>query len=190
MVSKNVLYGKGFTRLVLIIWIICAVAVFVLINNMDFIVHQKLYNYGLQLSPDWIVPYWTYTWMTYLFLGLPIVLSGIALISSYVKVEKVLQKNCNVAERSKSPPTVAKVESRRFNRETSTTAKKDSGVWISCPHCNKVFGKALVMLDFHDGKNQLVSVCPYCNHILGSASNVKTSNEDFYVPSSHEKITR
>lgn len=190
MVSIKVLTGKGFTRFVLVSWIICGVAVFVLVNSMDFIVHQRLYDYGLQLSPDWVVPYWTYTWLTYLFLGLPIVLSGIALISSFAKVEKVPQKTCNVPERSKSPPMVVKVESRQINRETApTTAKKVSSGGISCPHCNKVFGKALVMLDFHNGKNQLVSVCPYCNHVLGTASNAK-SMEDFYVGSPNEKITR
>jgi hypothetical protein len=39
----------------------------------------------------------------------------------------------------------------------------------------------LVMLDFHDGKNQLVSVCPYCNHVLGNTNEEKSRTADFHV---------
>lgn len=61
---------------------------------------------------------------------------------------------------------------------------------ISCPNCKKIFGRALVMLDFRSGKNRLVRVCPYCNYILGYTSEEKNANEDFYVGLENEEVSR
>ena len=178
---KRILNGHWFTRLVLLSWIICAVSIYVLFKNMELIVHGQLYYYGLRLSPDWADPYRIYTWLVYLCLGLPMALSGIALVSSFLKVEKVPEKNGLVSQRPRFPQAVSKVETQRVVREAPERVENGSNGGISCPHCQKVFGRALVMLDFHDGKHQLVSVCPYCNHVLGSTSNVKSTNESFRI---------
>jgi uncharacterized Zn-finger protein len=61
---------------------------------------------------------------------------------------------------------------------------------ISCPNCKRVFGKALVMLDFRGGKNRMVSVCPYCNAVLGYTGEERVSNESFHVATPDEKIIR
>ena len=184
---KRMLSGNWFTRLVLVSWIICAVSVFVVFKNMELIVHGQLYYYGLRLSPDWADPYRIYTWLIYLCLGLPMALSGLALASSFLKVEKVPEKKNIVPQRLKPPQGVAEVESQQIVREVPKRVENGNVGGISCSHCKKVFSKALVMLDFHGGKTQLVSVCPYCNHILGNASDEKGTNENFHVATPDER---
>ena len=143
---------------------------------MELIVHGQLYYYGLHLSPDWADPYRIYTWLIYLCLGLPMALSGLALVSSFLKVEKAPEQKYIIPPRLSPQQTIAKVEPQQIIREEPKRVENSTNGGISCPHCKKVFGKALVMLDFHGGENQLVSVCPYCNHVLGKNSQVKYTN--------------
>ena len=89
---KSMLTGKWFARLVMISWIICAVAILVIFKNMELIVHGQLYYYGLIFSPDWADAYRVLTWLIFLCLGLPMALSGIALASSFLKVARVPQR--------------------------------------------------------------------------------------------------
>jgi hypothetical protein len=191
MSLKDMLGGNWFTRLVLISWIMSAISVFVMFKNMELIVHGQLYYYGLRFSPDWADPYRIYTWAIYLSLGLPMALSSIALVSSFFKVEKVPEKNSVAPQRLKPPQAVAKAEPQRIVREEPKRVENGNGDSnngkISCPRCQKTFSKALVMLDFRGGKNQLVSVCPYCNHVLGIASDGKGTEEDFHVAMPDQK---
>jgi uncharacterized protein with PIN domain len=191
---KGILSGSWFTRLVMISWIICAIAIFVLFKNMELIVHGQLYYYGLVLSPDWADPYRIYTWLIYICLGLPTALSGIALISSFLKVEKVPEKRNIVPQRTRPPQGNVKLEPRPPVREAPRRVEScNSGVngdGITCPQCKKVFGRALVMLDFRSGKNRMVSVCPYCNHVLGYTSEERSTNEKIYVARPDEKLAR
>jgi uncharacterized Zn-finger protein len=189
---KRMLSGKWFTRLVLISWIICAVSILVVFKNMELIVHGQLYYYGLVFSPDWADAYRIFTWAIFLFLGLPMALSGVALVSSFLKVEKVPKRENIVPQRVGPPRGVTKVESRQIVKEVPRRVENSIGVGnnggISCPHCKKVFGKALVMLDFRGGKNRMVSVCPYCNNVLGYTSEEKATNESFHVATPDKKV--
>ena len=188
---KRILSDGWFTRVVMVCWIICAVSIFFLFKNMELIVHGQLYSYGLRFSPDWADPYRIYTWLIYLFLGLPVVLSGIILVSSFFKVEKVPDKQSLVPQKTRPSKMNVKLESRSVvvdvpkRVENVNGSLNDDG--ISCPHCKKVFGRALVMLDFRSGNNRLVSVCPYCNHLLGYTNEENCSNEEVYVPGPDEK---
>ena len=90
---KRVLTGHWFRRVVSVVWIVSAVSIFVLLKDIEQIVHGQLYYYGLRLSPDWADPYRVYTWLIYLCLGLPMALSGFTLVSSFMKeTEKVPEK--------------------------------------------------------------------------------------------------
>jgi DNA-directed RNA polymerase subunit RPC12/RpoP len=184
---KRILAGNWFTRVVLISWIVCAISIFIAFKNMELIVHGQLYSYGLIFSEEWAGSYRFFTWMIFLSLGVPTALSGAALVSSFFKVEQVSEKKVAVPQNLKPMPVGAKVERQLIVKETAKSIENGDG--ISCPNCKKVFGKALVMLDFHGGKNQLVSVCPYCNHILGNTSEAKCANEDFHV-APYKKIER
>ena len=191
---RRMLSGKWFTRLVLISWIICAVSILVVFKNMELIVHGQLYYYGLVFSPDWADAYRIFTWLLFLCLGLPMALSGVALVSSFLKIEEIPKKESIVPQRIGPPRGVVKVESPQIVKEVprrvenGNSSVNNSG--ISCPNCKKVFGRALVMLDFHGGKNRMVSVCPYCNTVLGYTGEEKAANESFHVATPDEKIIR
>jgi phage FluMu protein Com len=117
-----------------------------------------------------------------------------ALVSSFLKAEKVPEKRSVVPRRLLPPQEVAKVGSKQIVREVPKKAENGNGgvndSGISCAHCNKVFSRALIMLDFRDGKNRLVSVCPYCNHVLRNTSDVESTKEIFHVEALGEKIMR
>jgi len=170
---------------------VCAVCIFVLFKDMEMIVHGQLYYYGLRLSPDWADPYRICTWLIYLCLGLPTVLGGLALVSSFLKVEKVPRKKETVPQRPSAPRGGVKVEPRQMVKEVPRRVENDNDsinvVGIACPHCKKVFGRALVMLDFRGGKNRMVSVCPYCNHVLGYTDEETGVERSFFVAMPDEK---
>ena len=216
------LSGRWFTRLVLVSWIICAISVLVLFKNMELIVHGQLYYHGLVFSTEWADPYRIFTWFIYLCLGVPTVLAGIAVVSSFFAVEDH-EKGVNIQRKGvpsrgaikvkssskikESPKQVETFEESSLETEVEREGPKRiesvktvpkrieaenefnvSG--ISCPNCKKIFGRALVMLDFRSGKNRLVRVCPYCNYILGYTSQEKNANEDFYVGLKNEEVSR
>jgi uncharacterized Zn-finger protein len=168
---KHVLNNSWFTRLVLLSSIVSGVVIFVIFKNMEYIVHGQLYYYGLVFSPDWADPYRIYTWLIYVSLGLPMVLSGIALASSFLNAEKVTSERNAATQKPILQPIVAEGQSQQI--ELGRTEVNNSNVEIVCPQCGKAFGKALVMLDFHEGKNRLVSICPYCSHALGQTNDAK-----------------
>lgn len=205
---RAMLTGKWFTRVVLVSWMVCAVAIYFVFKNMEYIVHGQLYNFGLVLSPEWADGYRVLTWMIFVCLGLPTALSGIALVSSFIKVEE--PKNM-VPQMAKPPLGVAKVghtmpqkvhpvqparptqQTRQVQapvKETVSRFENGNCVGISCPECKKVFSRALVMLDFRSGTNRMVSVCPYCNHVLGYTTEEKDKNDGFYVATPDEKVTQ
>jgi hypothetical protein len=185
---RRVISGSWFIRLVMISWIICAVAIYVLFKNMELIVHGQLYYYGLISSPEWANPYRLYTWLIYISLGVPTALSAIALVSTFLKVKKVPQKQNVVPQSTRPLEGNVKMEPRSAMREVPQRVKNGDSNGISCPQCKKVFGRALVMLDFRSGKNRMVSVCPYCNHVLGYTSEEKDTNKKIYVVKPEEKI--
>jgi hypothetical protein len=178
---KGIICGNWFTRIVLLSWIISAVAIFILFKNMEVIVHGQLYYYNLQFSPDWADPYRFYTWLIYISLGLPIALSGIALASSFLEAKKVPEKKTLVPQRARPSQVNVKMEPQPAVKVISGKVENGNGKGICCPQCKKIFGRSLVMLDFRNGKNRMVSVCPYCNHILGYTTEEKTTNEKIYV---------
>jgi uncharacterized Zn-finger protein len=178
---KRVLTGRWFSRAVLVVWIISAVSIFVLLKDIELIVHGQLYYYGLRLSPDWADPYRIYTWLIYLCLGLPLALSGFTLVLSFIKeTEKVPEKKTAVEQKVKPQPEA---------REDQKARETNNSMVISCPNCQKVFSRPLVMLDFAGGKTKLVNVCPYCNHLLSNTENEKGANSNFYVTNVDKKLT-
>ena len=195
---KSMLAGKWFTRLVMISWIICAVAILVIFKNMELIVHGQLYYYGLIFNADWADGYRVLTWLIFLCLGLPMALSGIALASSFLKVEKIPQRENRVPQKAGPPRGIVKAEpqkprptqARAPAREAPRRVDNGNCVGILCPECKKVFGRALVMLDFRSGSNRMVSVCPYCNTVLGYTSEEKGKDQIFSVSSPDKKIVQ
>jgi hypothetical protein len=170
---RQALSGRWFIRIALISWLISAVSIFVLLKDIELIVHGQLYSYGLIFNSAWADPYRFYTWMIFLCLGVPMALSGVALIFSFSKENKVPEKKIIVTQKVAAPqpvPRVAAQTQQQPVRKVPPMVENGTGGGISCPHCHKVFSRALVMLDFRGGKHKLVSVCPYCNYVLGNTS--------------------
>ena len=201
----SMLTGKWFTRLVLVSCIVCSISVYVVFKNMEFIVHGQLYDFGLIFSPEWADGYRVFTWLVFACVGVPLALSSLALASSFLNVEKIPEREHIVPQRAGPPRGVTKVgyigsqQSRPVQqarqaqepvRGTISKADTVDGVGISCPECKKVFGRALVMLDFRSGSNRMVSVCPYCNYVLGYTSEEKAKDDGLHVGSPDRKIVR
>ena len=205
MSLKDLLTSKWFTRLVLIGWIACASLILIVFKNMEFIVHGQLYDYGLIFDAAWADGYRVLTWMVFVCVGVPMALSGVALASSFLSVKesvRVQERRALVAQRAGPPRGVTKVgsaqaRSKQPARKVEEPAKEpvvraDIGncVGISCPECKKVFGRALVMLDFRSGSNRMISVCPYCNAVLGSTGEKERNDDGLYVDGADRKVTQ
>lgn len=201
MSLKSMLTGKWFTRIVLVSWIICAAAILVVFKNMELIVHGQLYDFGLVFSPEWADAYSVFSWMIFICAGVPMALGGIALASSFLNVEEIPEARI-VPQKAGPPRGVTKTGPQKPRptqqprqvqqpvREPVTRADIGNCVGMSCPECKKVFGRALVMLDFRSGSNRMVSVCPYCNHVLGYTKDEKSKDNGYYVASPDKKVMR
>lgn len=185
---KQVLGGRWFTRVALIIWLASAVSMFVLLKDIELIVHGQLYNYGLVFNTAWADPYRFYTWMIYICIWLPAAFSGVALIFSFSKENKIPEKKVMVEQKVAVPQAAPRVASQTQQqqpvRRVPPMVENGNGGGIACPHCHKVFSRALVMLDFRGGKHKLVSVCPYCNYVLGNTSEERRADDNVHVASS------
>jgi uncharacterized Zn-finger protein len=180
-------------RVVLVTWMISALLIIFLLNNIDSIVHGDLYNYGLQMNTEWANPYWTYLRLNYVLLGVPMVLSLCAIAISFIrKNERVVE---SVAKPQPKPQRVVCKEQKPKEISSSSSdngnavLREDGTMLISCPNCKKVFSRPLVMLNFEGGKTKLVNVCPYCNHVLGNAENEQTSKSEFQIADEDKKLT-
>ena len=181
-----------FTYVILGAWVISGIVITFSELQIDSIVHVQLYNHGLQFSADWANPYWAAAKTVYASIALPIVMTVIVFALKLVESRK--NPTGFLARRRKTPvtkrdavPAQAKLQigtvveesellSVSFPQEADQpkeakekpNIQAGNGLLISCPTCNKVFNRPLVMLDFSGGKTQLVNLCPYCNYNLGS----------------------
>jgi DNA-directed RNA polymerase subunit RPC12/RpoP len=159
-------------RTVLVVWVINAVIMLFLLNSIDVIVNTQLYDFGLQLSADWLLPYWTYIRLSYALLGLSIILSLLALAVGYFRKNALTAVNPIAKNLAKDPTKPHIIAGRQLQRkeENQTSVKSEYNTENFCSSCGKNFSRPLVLLDFEDKKNQLVNVCPYCNHKLDNKS--------------------
>jgi hypothetical protein len=201
MSLKSFLTSKWFTRLVFVSWIVCAILIIIVFKNMEFIVHGQLYDYGLVFSPAWADGYRVLTWMVFVCAGVPLALSGVALATSFLNVEESVpaqERKASVHLRAGPPRGITKVASpqarstqqARQVKEPVVRADIGNCVGISCPECKKVFGRALVMLDFRSGSNRMISVCPYCNAVLGYTGAKQSNDDSVYVDGSDKRVVQ
>ena len=171
--------------------------------SLDNIIHGSLYNYGLQFSYDWAVPYWNALRMIQLLIGTTAALSVCSFLVVYKVQVQVKPKKPRVIETmvrteptvKAEPKTEQKVEPK-FERkivlqpslvretkpeptqpETSST-EESLGALFRCNHCNRVFAQPLRMLDFHANQPRIISICPFCNEVIQPAlHNSESDNE-------------
>lgn len=174
-----------FNRIFLAIWVVSAVLVIFLLTRFDMLVHGQLYNFGLQFDHAWADPYYFYTQLIYVGLGVPMTLSVFFIALSFTrKIDKAPEPAPKQELKPQPQPRPVICEERKAK------IKEDSNsMVISCPSCKKVFSRPLVMLNFEGGKTRLVNVCPYCNHVLGNAENEQTPKSDFQIVDADKKLT-
>jgi len=125
---------------------------------LDTIVHGTLYNYKLEFSYSWAVPYWNILRMIQAFLGLTTaftLMSMFYVYRRYIHAKPKTQITAAVSEKSIVAPSPV-VEPQPLSV---------SGMF-KCPHCGKVFAQPLRMLDFHSDRPRIVNICPFCNEVI------------------------
>jgi hypothetical protein len=141
--------------------------------QVDVIVHNTLYNYGLQFDYEWAIPYWTYERLSLAVLGCAGALNAFSLF--YVLLSRRISRG---ELKPDSPAQEAAAAGEERSLKEKPTELKDDGVEIVaipmvCNKCGKVFSQPLCMFDFKSGKPRLVNVCPYCNAVLAVTGNSK-----------------
>ena len=158
--TLDALENTHFFRLILVFWFASSFFTVFLLGRIDWIVHDQLYDYGLQFSPAWANPYWFSLRLIYVCMAIPSFLSAITLGIDFWK---------KLSNRKTSPAAKP--------RKVKLQPLRDNSMIISCPSCEKAFSKPLVMLDFTTGRPKLVNVCPYCNAKLGEKTREETEIE-------------
>jgi len=171
---KGVFGTKWFAVFVNVIWLVCAALVLFVLMKVDAIVNGELYNYGLQYNVGWWINYSLFFNIILIFIGIPMVLSAVTLVFSLWAREEVVVKRVT----PKPKKVVKKV----------AVSEDKNHMLISCPHCHKLFGKPLIMLDFTSGKSKLVSVCPYCNKKLTDTENGRSGVSTGILGSEEEVV--
>lgn len=161
----------NFVRLTLVLWFISSFLIIFLLGQLDWIVHNELYNFGLQFNQVWAQPYWIILRMIQVWLIAPSILCATAL-------------GLDLWKKTNGNKHVSKGKSSRGKVQPL----KENSMLISCPSCKKTFSKPLVMLDFTSKNAKLVNVCPYCNAKLGDANEEDEKDLETGVLSPDEKV--
>jgi uncharacterized Zn-finger protein len=173
MTLKNMSGNSWLGRVIHVAWLVSSVIVMFLLAHIDNIVHDQLYDFGLQFSFAWANSYWIAFRLIYVCMAVPSILSVIKLGLDFWKISKSketppVKKHASI--RKHVPKPVSKPALKAENSKRNSTL-------ISCPSCEKTFSKPMTMLDFSTGKAKLVNACPYCNKILGDANRSEDEKE-------------
>lgn len=155
-----------------------------LLYQVDTLIHNTLYDYGLQFDPEWAVPYWTFERLA---IGLMGGIGGLNILSAiYLTLSKRTTPLIRATPARQRLETVQPQEEAQRRAQEQLVLKKralerevdEDGVEIAalplvCNKCGKVFTQPLCMFDFKSGKPRLVNVCPYCNAVLAVSGNSK-----------------
>jgi len=177
---NRVFNDSWFVKLTLIMWLVSSVFIVVLLSQIDEIVHRRLYDFGLNFSYDWAVPYWAGLRLIYICLALPAFLTIAILVLGF----------WNYLRGSKVPEVKRQVEKETKRAKTPKVSEGAArgSVLIACSKCGKRFSKPILMLDFRESGGKLVNVCPFCGAKLGENNNVIKDGVE--VRFGEEKVVR
>ena len=185
MSSNRLLNSRRFHLVLIAVLLVCigsAAFGIYLLDRIDTLIHNQLYNFGLQFDHAWADTYYFYKQLMYTALAVPIALSVLSIAAGFKRQTSKIRQPATKPESRLAQPRTQPVACEE--RKT----KANNNMVISCPNCKKTFGRPLVMLNFEAGKNRLVNVCPYCSHVLGSAENEKTSTSGFQIADIDKKL--
>lgn len=167
--------------LVSILALISAVSVAYLLTLIDSIVHNQLYQFGLNFSYDWADPYWMVLKASLALLGLTAAAASMNI--TYFFWKKVTK------------PQVRKTKVR--GQEVSGVAEEEAKAEVTpqdaampslfrCTSCGRSITHPLRMLDFNSQRPKMINICPFCNATVVPAS--YTYSEE--VTSAEEEIRK
>ena len=126
------------------------------LTYLDWIVHHKLYSYGLQFSYDWANPYWSTLRLIFILLGL-VSTSIVGMIYIYGR-EKIKTEMREKFIKEKLPNLKAVEEAKRPSIYHPPL--------FTCNSCQRVFRQPLKMLDLRSAEIKTVELCPFCNEVI------------------------
>jgi len=170
MTLKNMSGNSWLGRVILVAWLVSSVIVMFLLGHIDNVVHDQLYDFGLQFSFAWANSYWIAFRLIYVCMAVPSILSAIKLGIDFSKSKEIPPVKKHASIKKHIPEPVSKPALKAAN-------SKRNSVLISCPSCEKTFSKPMTMLDFSTGKAKLVNACPYCNKILSDVNRSEDKKE-------------
>ena len=153
--TKTKSKGDWFSNTVIILWLVCGILISLSLNRIDSIVHVRLYDYGLQFSQAWAVPYWTLVRFIYLFIAIPAAISIFTLGLAFWTA--VSHRNTRFQAKVQSPSNAKLPRLLGSEKEAGMSSR------ARCPKCGKEFSRALVMMDYSAKPAQVIAICPYCN---------------------------
>ena len=186
-----------FAQFVRVLYVMSGALSLALFLQIDRIVHQDLYNYGLRFSYDWANTYWTVFRSALAFICIPTALSAVQLTADLMAWLKAKRRNINAEVRQSV--TIEKAKNRKvngarksrnsWNRKRRQEMKgSENRMLMECSKCGKTFTKPLVMLDFTGEKGKLINLCPYCDSRL--EDNKEDDVVDYYVIRNEEKLVK
>lgn len=186
MSSDRLFNSQRFNRVViaaLLVWIGSAAFGIYLLERFDMLIHNQLYNFGLQFDHAWADLYYFYRELMYAALVAPIALSILSIAAGFKRQNKKTSESEPKPMPNPTQPRPQYTVPKDLKAKVEEN-KKD----VCCPTCEKVVSEPLVMLKFVEGKNRKINVCPYCLHVLGNAENDKPSKSDFQIADSDKKL--
>jgi len=91
MESSRSNINQWISRILLIAIIAISAVLLYALNEIDRIINVQLYDYQLQFSLDWANPYWGFTQIIYVSIGITMILSAVILLLGFVKPKKATQ---------------------------------------------------------------------------------------------------
>lgn len=150
---RDLVESSRFVRAVLVLWLASSFFVLFMLSRLDWIVHNELYDFGLQFSLVWASPYWVALRLICVFLAIPLALSVVVVGFDFWRWKFSSDKR--VSKRGSKP------------EDGGVQPLRGNSMAITCPSCKRVFSKPLVIQDFTTGKARLVNICPYCRTDIG-----------------------
>jgi hypothetical protein len=179
MTLKELIKSNWSARTILIIWLASSVLILLSLKSMESsLIYGQFSDYGLRWSPYWAIPYSAYMYSIYFFLAVPMAMSVILLVLSFL--------NMPTRKKDRQHVPVKEQKSKANNPEPSR-----NDMLFSCPSCKKVFGRPLLLLDSSSGSSRIINVCPYCNSRLNGEAENKKKNIDIGIisPNQQDKTT-
>lgn len=175
MTLDELFEGSWFIYFIIVVWLVSSAFIIFLLGQIDSIVHGKLYDFGLNFSYSWAVPYWGLFRLIYICLLFPAVLSIFTICFSLYSWFRG----------RKSVPVV------RVREEVGEAVEeKVDSMIIACSYCGKRFSRPILMLDFSGGKTRLVNVCPFCGAKLGENNQVKDKDFEIRISNTKKELTK